>query len=69
MALAYGALTLHALSTLSYEHAQSVLSPSLGTDLALAGSTLGAAILGLPLYGFRRALASSIIILTLRHLC
>jgi hypothetical protein len=54
--IAYLCILAHAVSTWALEHTQGVLTPSLGGDTAMAVTTLGAACLGLPLYGFRRAL-------------
>jgi hypothetical protein len=56
IALAYISLGTHAAATLALEHTQSTLSPALGSDLASAATTLGAACLAAPLYGFRRAM-------------
>lgn len=49
----YGALALHALSSLALDHTLGVLSPSLGSTFSLAASTLGACIFSLPFYVFQ----------------
>ncbi|KAG9223774.1 hypothetical protein CCMSSC00406_0004885 [Pleurotus cornucopiae] len=52
----YGALLVYAIVSTALEHTHSVLSPSLGTTVTLNASTLGAAFIALPLYGFRTVL-------------
>ncbi|KAF4593256.1 putative zinc transporter msc2 [Pleurotus pulmonarius] len=52
----YGALIVYAIVSTALEHTHSVLSPSLGTTVTLNASTLGAAFIALPLYGFRTVL-------------
>jgi len=55
---AYVALVAHALSSSGLEHTQGVLSPALGSTFTTAASTLGACLLFLPLYMFRKVLVS-----------
>ncbi|OJA09769.1 hypothetical protein AZE42_01489 [Rhizopogon vesiculosus] len=52
----YGALVLNGMSTYALEHLRGVLAPTVNPTLATAASTLGAAIIGLPLYAFRQAI-------------
>ncbi|KAF8845223.1 cation efflux protein [Paxillus ammoniavirescens] len=52
----YGCLVLHGLATYALEHLRRVLSPTISPTMATAASTLGAALLSLPLYAFRRTL-------------
>lgn len=54
----YTCLILHGLATYALEHLRGILSPTITPTLATAASTLGAALLGLPLYAFRQALVS-----------
>ncbi|KAG1781019.1 cation efflux protein [Suillus placidus] len=52
----YGALVMHGISTYALEHLRGVLAPTVNPTLTTAASTLGAALVGLPLYAFRQAL-------------
>ncbi|KIJ61997.1 hypothetical protein HYDPIDRAFT_115148 [Hydnomerulius pinastri MD-312] len=52
----YGCVVLHGLVTYALEHLRGVLSPTISPAMTTAASTLGAALLGLPLYAFRQAL-------------
>jgi zinc transporter 5/7 len=52
----YGALVLHGMSTYALEHLRGVLAPTVSPTLTTATSTLGAALIGLPLYAFRQAI-------------
>ncbi|KAG2141358.1 cation efflux protein [Suillus clintonianus] len=52
----YGALVMHGISTYALEHLRGVLAPTVNPTLTTAVSTLGAAVVGLPLYAFRQAL-------------
>ncbi|KAF9245319.1 cation efflux protein [Melanogaster broomeanus] len=52
----YGCIVLHGLATYALEHLRGVLSPTISPAITTAASTLGAAVLALPLYAFRRAL-------------
>jgi hypothetical protein len=58
--MSYGSLGVYAVATLALEHTQGALVPALGADLAGAATTLGAACLAAPLYGFRRVMVSSL---------
>ncbi|KAH7890677.1 cation efflux protein [Phlebopus sp. FC_14] len=51
----HGSLLLHGLTTFALERLRGVLSPTVGPAMMTAASTLGAALLGLPLYGCRQA--------------
>lgn len=55
----YGALVMHGISTYALEHLRGVLAPTVNPTLTTAVSTLGAALVGLPLYAFRKALVCS----------
>lgn len=55
----YGALVMHGTSTYALEHLRGVLAPTVNPTLTTAASTLGAALVGLPLYAFRQALVST----------
>lgn len=52
----YGALVLHGMSTYALEHLRGVLAPTVNPTLTTATSTLGAALIGLPLYALRQAI-------------
>ncbi|KAG0709147.1 cation efflux protein [Suillus ampliporus] len=52
----YGALVMHGMSTYALEHLRGVLAPTVNPTLTTAASSLGAALIGLPLYAFRKAL-------------
>ncbi|KAG2366968.1 cation efflux family-domain-containing protein [Suillus spraguei] len=52
----YGALVMHGISTYALEHLRGVLAPTVNPILTTAASTLGAALVGLPLYALRQAL-------------
>ncbi|KAF9221416.1 cation efflux protein [Gyrodon lividus] len=52
----YGCVVLHGLATYALEHLRGVLSPTISPVMTTAASTLGAALIALPLYAFRRAL-------------
>ncbi|EGN92271.1 hypothetical protein SERLA73DRAFT_173028 [Serpula lacrymans var. lacrymans S7.3] len=54
--MSYGALVIYGLASIALEHVYGVLSPSVGSPFVTATSTLGAALLGLPLYAFRKAM-------------
>ncbi|TEB29064.1 cation efflux protein [Coprinellus micaceus] len=49
----YGALLLHALSSIAADHTIGTLSPSLGSTFAISAVTLGASLFAVPLYLFR----------------
>ncbi|KAI6112853.1 cation efflux protein [Pisolithus sp. B1] len=51
----YGCLVLHGLVTYVLEYVRGVLSPSLSPSVMTAASTLGATLLALPFYAFRKA--------------
>lgn len=64
----YGALVLHGMSTYALEHLRGVLAPTVNPTLTTAASTLGAALIGLPLYAFRQAIVcTSHLGLSLQH--
>ncbi|KAJ2919525.1 hypothetical protein MD484_g914, partial [Candolleomyces efflorescens] len=52
----YGALLVHALSSVAVDHTVGVLAPSLGSTFTIAFTTLGACIFALPFYLFRSLL-------------
>lgn len=54
----YVCVILHGLATYALEHLRGVLSPTISPTVTTAASTFGAALLGLPLYAFRRAVVS-----------
>ncbi|TDL23724.1 cation efflux protein [Rickenella mellea] len=56
LAPGYLAMILHGVATSAHEHTQDVLAPALGHTIATAATTLGATLLGLPFYMFRRIL-------------
>jgi len=47
---------MHGISTYALEHLRGVLAPTVNPNLTTAISTLGAVLVGLPLYAFRQAL-------------
>ncbi|KAF8661315.1 hypothetical protein AX16_001412 [Volvariella volvacea WC 439] len=49
----YGAVVIHAFASTALDHTYGVLSPSLGINVTIAGSVLGATVLFLPFYLFR----------------
>lgn len=51
----YGCLVLHGLATYVLEYVRGVLSPSLSPSKTTAVSTMGAVLLALPFYAFRKA--------------
>ncbi|KAH0836579.1 cation efflux protein [Lanmaoa asiatica] len=55
----YACVILHGLATHALEQLRGVLSPTISPTIATAASTFGAALIGLPLYTFRRAMLDS----------
>lgn len=49
----YGALVLHAASSLAANHTIGVLTPSLGSTFTISAATLGASLFAIPFYMFR----------------
>lgn len=64
----YACIILHGLATYALEHLRGVLSPTISPIVTTAASTFGAALLGLPLYAFRRALVSYFVTRIYLHL-
>lgn len=64
----YACVILHGLATYALEHLRGALSPTITPTMATAASTFGAALLGLPLYAFRRAVVSFPVISVDLHL-
>lgn len=62
----YLAVIGHALASGALEHTIGLLTPSLGSNLAIGGSTVGAVIIAMPIYLFRLTMVCDLLC---HHIC